>query len=184
MRFLPVWIGIAVVALIGATMMRADGSGKKPETKTVDFTFTDVNGKTVKLSDYRGKVVVIDEWATWCGFCQREIPDLIAMQEQAVKEKKNLQIIGMSVDDEKDMVKEFTTENKINYPVVYATKEALKTFTTQGLPTKFILNEKGEQVDKIIGYLPRAELEKRLAKYVTTEQPKKTDAAPATEEKK
>ncbi len=171
----PLIIAVAVVALFGVSVMRADGSGKKTDAKVVDFTFTDINGKTVKLSDYRGKVVVVDEWATWCGFCQREIPDLVDMQAQATKDKKNLQIIGMSVDEEKDGVKDFATEHKINYPVVFATNDALKTFSTQGLPTKFVLNDKGELVDKIVGALPRKDLEARLAKYVTTETPKKTD---------
>lgn len=164
----------ALVALLvgGALLTRYSADGKESD-KGLDFTLKDTEGKSVTLSDYRGKLVIVDVWATWCGYCVREIPDLIAIQEQAYKDagkdKKDakLQIIGISVDSDKAAVKPFVKEHKINYPVVYATKDALKQFgEIPGLPTKFILDKKGRIVEKIIGAREAAELQKIIEKHL------------------
>ena len=87
--------------------------------KAVDFTVKDINGKELLLSNYRGKVVLLDVWATWCGYCVQEMPELVAMQRDALAKKTPLQIIGVSVDEDRSLVKPFVAEHRINYPVVF-----------------------------------------------------------------
>lgn len=165
-RFTLILLGVLALAMLTGLWVqhRAEAeSAKKP----VNFTLTDVNGKKVKMSSFRGKVVVVDVWATWCGYCVKEIPELIEMQSEAKHKKRPIQIIGISVDEKKNDVKRFAKERKINYPVLFAEKKAMKQFgEIYGLPTKFIINKDGVIVDKIIGATTKSDLEKRLAKHL------------------
>jgi thiol-disulfide isomerase/thioredoxin len=82
----------------------------------LDFTMKDVAGKDVSLADYKGKVLVIDFWATWCGPCKVEIPHFIEFQDKYGKD--GLQIVGVSVDDTADKLEPYVREMKMNYPVL------------------------------------------------------------------
>ena len=167
-RNVLVLAGLAVLVLaIGVIFFchqsDAQGSGKKP----IDFTLQDINGKTVKLSTYRGKVVIVDVWATWCPYCVQELPNLIRLQNDAIKTKKPLRVIGISVDTDKSAVPQFVKDHGINYPVLYSEKQAMKPFgEIYGLPTKFIIDKKGVLVDKIIGAVDEHELAQRAARYL------------------
>jgi thiol-disulfide isomerase/thioredoxin len=163
-------LSLLLVAALTAGSLYAwqRAEAKESEKKAVDLTLKDLEGKKVSLKDLRGKVVVVDVWATWCHYCVEEIPDLIAMQKAAEKEKTPLQIIGISVDRDKDAVKPFAKEHKINYPILYSEEKALKKAfgDVYGLPTKFILNDKGVVVDKIIGALPAKKMQERIEKHL------------------
>lgn len=82
----------------------------------LDYTLKNMDDGPVKLSDYKGKVVLLDFWATWCGPCKVEIPGFIELQNQYGKD--GLQIIGVSVDDTADKLKPYVAEMKMNYPVL------------------------------------------------------------------
>ncbi|MGE0448097.1 MAG: TlpA family protein disulfide reductase [Vicinamibacterales bacterium] len=82
----------------------------------LDFTLKDVDGRDVALSDYRGKVVLLDFWATWCGPCKVEIPHFVEFQEKYGP--KGLQIVGVSVDDTADKLAPYVKEMGMNYPVL------------------------------------------------------------------
>jgi len=82
----------------------------------LNFTMKDVAGKEVSLADYKGKVLVIDFWATWCGPCKVEIPHFIEFQDKYGKD--GLQIVGISVDDTADKLTPYVTEMKMNYVVL------------------------------------------------------------------
>lgn len=159
-------IGLLLLALITGTLTAtafAQGAAKKP----IDFTLKDTSGKKIKLSSYRGNVVVVDVWATWCGYCVNEIPGLIDLQKEASDEKLPVQIIGISVDTNKDAARQFAKQHKINYPVLFSEDKAMKPFgQIYGLPTKFIINKDGVIVDKIIGAVEKDALKKRLDKYL------------------
>ncbi|MHB9025175.1 MAG: TlpA family protein disulfide reductase [Armatimonadota bacterium] len=166
-RSIVLLVVLAVLAIGIGLVVQHSATGKGPSKKPVEFTLTDVNGKKVKLSDYRGKVVVMDVWATWCGYCVREIPDLIQMQEKATKDKKPLQILGVSVDRDRSVVKGFAAEHKMNYPVLYGEDKALKPFgEVYGLPTKFIIDKKGIVVETIVGARPLRDLQFTVDKYL------------------
>ena len=116
------------------------------------FTVRDLEGREVSPASLRGKVVIVNFWATWCGPCRAEIPDLVALQE---KYKDTLQVIGISEDEAPvDVVKRFAAEHKVNYPVAMATPEIEKLFPgISALPTSFILDREARVVQKHVGML-------------------------------
>src|SRR5260221_3146878 len=103
---------------------------------TPAFTVTALDGRSITSSEWRGKVVLINFWATWCPPCRAEIPDLVALQD---KYRDRLQIIGVSQDEAPpDVVRRFVAEHKINYPVIMASAEIEKLFPgVSALPTSF-----------------------------------------------
>jgi thiol-disulfide isomerase/thioredoxin len=126
------------------------------------FTARDLDGRDVSSASFRGKVVVLNFWATWCGPCRAEIPDLVKLQE---KYRDRLQVIGISEDEGPiDVVRRFAEEHHVNYPVVMTTPEIEKLFPgISALPTSFILDRESRVVQKHVGMLRAAttELEAR-----------------------
>lgn len=115
-----------------------------------EFKLTDLQDKPVTLTEYRGKVVFLNFWATWCGPCRAEVPDLIALQKQF---EDRLQIIGLDVDDDESDVKQFVKEMGIDYPVVMASDEVRMAYGgIPALPTSFVLDPEGRIVQKHTGY--------------------------------
>ena len=116
------------------------------------FTATDLDGRPISMAALRGKVVIVNFWATWCGPCRAEIPDLVALQE---KYKDTLQVIGVSEDEAGvDVVKRFAAEHKVNYPIVMMTPEIEKLFPgISALPTSFIVDREARVVQKHVGML-------------------------------
>ena len=112
-----------------------------------DFKLTGLDGKPVTLADSKGKVILLNFWATWCGPCRAEIPDLVELQN---KYKDRLQILGLVVDDdEPDAIKEFTEKFGINYPVAIAGNDIRFQYGgIAALPTSFVLDAEGRIVQK------------------------------------
>jgi thiol-disulfide isomerase/thioredoxin len=112
-----------------------------------DFKLDDLDGKPLTLADSHGKVILLNFWATWCGPCREEIPDLIELQR---KYKDRLQIIGISVDDDDaGAVKKVVDATGINYPVAMASAEVRMAYGGIGaLPTSFVLDSEGRVVQK------------------------------------
>lgn len=126
-----------------------------------NFDLTSTDGKNIKLSDYRGKIVIIDFWATWCPPCRKGIPDLIELQKEF---KNNLVVIGISLDqDTKSDVVPFMKKYGINYPVVYGTNQVIMDYgSINAIPTSFIINKEGKIVDKHIGLVPKSEYANKI----------------------
>jgi thiol-disulfide isomerase/thioredoxin len=141
----------------GAVTTESGKYGKAP-----DFTLKDINGQDVKLSDYRGKVVILDFWATWCPPRRKGIPDLIALQN---KYKNDLVVIGISLD-QANTIKEvvpFYKNYGINYPVVYGTGAVVQQFGgIEAIPTSFIIDREGNIINKYVGLIPLEEYEQYL----------------------
>jgi thiol-disulfide isomerase/thioredoxin len=116
------------------------------------FTVTDLDGRTLSSADWKGKVVLVNFWATWCPPCLAEIPDLIALQN---KYRDRLVVVGVSEDEiPHDQVKRFAVERKINYPIVMTNAELQARFTgINALPTTFVLDPDGQIVYKRVGIL-------------------------------
>jgi cytochrome c biogenesis protein CcmG/thiol:disulfide interchange protein DsbE len=112
-----------------------------------DFKLAGLDGKPVALADSKGKVVLVNFWATWCGPCRAEIPDLVELQK---KYKDRLQILGLAVDDEDlGAIKKFAARFGVNYPVALATNEIrLQYGGIPALPTSFVLDSEGRVVQK------------------------------------
>src|SRR5208283_1948862 len=107
-----------------------------------DFTVTDLEGRKLTLSDYRGKVVLLDFWATWCTPCREEIPHFAEMQNQYVSQ--GFQVIGISMDDDAQQVREFYQQYRLNYPVALGDDTLADKFGgVFGLPINFVIDREG-----------------------------------------
>jgi len=129
----------------------ADKNISLSSDKAPDFSLKSVDGKTVKLSDYKGKVVIIDFWATWCPPCRKGIPDLISIQNEF---KDKVVIIGISLDREKTIkdVPGFVKSYGINYPVVYGDDKVVTDYGgIQSIPTAFVIDKNGNIADSHVG---------------------------------
>ena len=114
-----------------------------------DFQLKDLAGKDLSLASARGKVVLLNFWATWCGPCRAEIPSLIELQNRY---KDRLQIIGLADDDDQDAVKQLVDSEGINYPVALATNQIRFDYGgILALPTLFVINSEGRIVQKHVG---------------------------------
>jgi thiol-disulfide isomerase/thioredoxin len=114
-----------------------------------DFKLTSLDGKPITLAALQGKVVLLNFWATWCGPCRAEIPDLVALQERY---KGRLQIIGLNVDDEEADIQQYVQETGINYPVAMTSNDVRIQFGgIPALPTSFVLDTEGRVVQKHVG---------------------------------
>ena len=132
-----------------------------------DFSLKDLSGQTVTLEQYRGKVVLLDFWATWCPPCRMTIPMLIKLQDKYRDD--GLVILGISIDDpqqitDKDL-RYFIKMNKINYPVLRYNQKVMKDYfegERVSIPTMFVVDRNGKIRDMIVGYAPDP-LKKSLA---------------------
>lgn len=118
-----------------------------------EFELSTTDGGKLKLSDYKGKVVILDFWATWCGPCRRGIPDLVDLKNTY---KDKIEIIGITVDQGNtiDKVIPFMQQYKINYPVVYANNEIIKNYGgIEAIPTSFVIDKEGKIVSKHVGLI-------------------------------
>lgn len=102
------------------------------------FSATDINGGSVNTSDYKGKVVLVNFWAAWCGPCAEEVPRFIALQKKY--QAQGLQVVGVSVDDDPEVLLRFYRKYQMNYPVVPGNLKIADAFGgVLGLPTTFLI---------------------------------------------
>ena len=138
------------------------------------FTLRDTTGKKVSLSDYKGKAVVVDFWATWCAPCKIEIPWLEKLRDQYASQ--GLEVLGISeddldLDDQKALLKEkkditdSATKLGINYPVLFDDKKVAEPYGgVDALPTTFYVDRNGKVVAATIGLVDRDEIEANIKK--------------------
>lgn len=128
---------------------------EKTNQKAPDFKLKLTDGKTIKLSDHKGKIVIVDFWATWCPPCRRSIPDLIDIQKTY---KDKVVIIGISLDTEtKEDVVPFMKKYGINYPVAYGSAEVVQSYGyVEAIPTAFIIDQKGNIAATHVGLVDKS----------------------------
>jgi cytochrome c biogenesis protein CcmG/thiol:disulfide interchange protein DsbE len=124
----------------------------------------DLDGKTVQLSDFKGKVVVLDFWATWCPPCRGEIPDFIALQNQY--KDQGLVVVGVSLDQGgPGVVSSFAKTEGMNYPVVMGTDDVAALYgDIQAIPTTFVIDRTGKVVAKHVGGTDKGTFEDEIKK--------------------
>jgi peroxiredoxin len=126
-----------------------------------EFSLSDLSGRLTSLEQHRGRVVLLDFWATWCPPCRMSIPELIKVQERFTE--KGLVILGISMDDPQmvpdDHLRAFKKQVGINYPILRVNEKVLKDYFRDeriSIPTMFVIDAKGKIRDKLVGYIPGA----------------------------
>jgi peroxiredoxin len=161
---------ILAAALLGACFYSSCSSGRsvkaaakvKPETErhpAPEFALKDANGKTVHLEDYKGKVVLLDFFATWCGPCKIEIPWFMEMERK--NKDRGFAVLGVSMDDEGwDIVKPFLADLGVNYRVVIGNDSTAQLYGgVDALPTTFLIDRNGKIASVHIGLTSKKDFE-------------------------
>ena len=128
----------------------------------LDFTIKDLDGKDVSLTSFKGKVILLNFWATWCGPCKAEIPGFVDLQNTY---KNDLVVIGYSVDDKPEQARAFANEYKMNYPILLGDgrEDVQDSYgPIWGIPASFIISRDGKVCKKHLGIAPKAVFEKEI----------------------
>ena len=143
----------------------------KDRHQAPDFALKDVNGQTVRLSDYRGKVVLLDFWATWCGPCQIEIPWFMDLERR--NKDKGFAVLGVSMDDEGwEVVKPFLAQLGVNYRVVIGNDETSQLYGgVDALPTTFLIDRAGKIAAVHVGLVNRRDFEDGVEQLLQSPAP-------------
>ena len=157
---------IFIFALALGAKVERFGSHEENYPQAPDFSATDLLGNDIALSDFQGKVIFLNFWATWCPPCRAEIPGFVEIYEKY--KAKGMQIIGISVDRIKpEKVLEFVKKYKINYPVIMANSDLVQKFEPgRAIPVTIIIDSQGRIRSKHIGYMDKNTLEKYFLELV------------------
>jgi thiol-disulfide isomerase/thioredoxin len=116
-----------------------------------DFTLKTIDGQEITLSELKGKAVLLDFWATWCGPCRESIPHLIQLYK--TYRENGFEVIGISLDKgDAAVVRNFAKSMDIPYPIVMATEETARDYRVTSIPTTFFIDKEGKIREKIIGF--------------------------------
>jgi peroxiredoxin len=140
------------------------GAGKLQGQPAPDFTLASLDGKTLKLSDYRGKAVLLNFWATWCEPCKIEMPWFADLQKKY--EAQGLQVLGIAMDDATPKeIGEFAHKLGVNYPILVGKEEVGTQYGgVQYLPSTFYISRDGKIIDRVFGLVSRSEIENNIRK--------------------
>jgi thiol-disulfide isomerase/thioredoxin len=129
----------------------------------LEFTLKDMHGRDVRLADYRGKVIVLDFWATWCGPCRLEIPGFVELQEKY--RSRGLEVVGISVDDPIEALPPFAREFNMNYKVLVG-RDRHDVFDAfgpiMGFPTTLLIGRNGKICRREIGLTTKEDFEREI----------------------
>lgn len=132
------------------------------------FSLLDLNGRELELADHKGKVVLLDFWATWCGPCQIEIPGFVKLQERY--RDQGLVMIGISLDDTPEPVREFYREYRMNYAVAMGNDKISEVYGgIFGLPTTFLIGRDGRIYFKHMGATAISDIEEEIKELLAAQ---------------
>ncbi|MEO7724373.1 MAG: TlpA disulfide reductase family protein [Chthoniobacterales bacterium] len=155
---------LTLCALLFVFCLTTSAAPETPQTSMAapDWQLKNLEGKPVKLSDFKGKVVLLNFWATWCPPCREEIPDLVSLQRQYAA--RGLVVLGISMDEGGPArVASFAKRFEITYPIVMGDEKTSAAYGgIQVLPTTFIIDRKGNVVDGLQGATDRAGFEEKI----------------------
>jgi peroxiredoxin len=163
------WLA-AVSPARGAEVTGKDAAGS-PGQAAPDFALTNLAGKTVRLSDFKGKIVLLDFWATWCAPCQEEIPGFVQLQKQY--SGRGFTVLGIALDEDgAAVVKPLAQKLGVNYPLVIGdTQVAARYGGIQAVPTAFLIGRDGRILKTIVGPRGRSEWEQTIQMALSQAEP-------------
>jgi thiol-disulfide isomerase/thioredoxin len=150
------------MCLMSLEPLCAQTCGADAKPLNLALKFKDIAGKSVTLSDYNGKVMVIDFWATWCPPCRKEIPGLIALYD--TYKSKGLIVLGVSMDDSTSDIRKFSNKIGMNYPILIGNghTDLEPAFGPLPLPNAFVVSREGKLCFKHEGLTEKDQLEKEI----------------------
>lgn len=173
--FLGALLAVLVVAglyfvnrywIVPATQRSAKPTGDRPLAPP--FSLIDLNGRKLELADHKGKVVLLDFWATWCGPCQIEIPGFVELQERY--RDQGLVVIGVAMDSSPEPVREFYREFRMNYPVAMGDDRTSELYGgTSFLPTTFLIGRDGRIYAKHVGATALSDIEEEIKELLAAQ---------------
>lgn len=167
---------VSIMLVFGIQKARhnsTSGAGKLVNQPAPDFSLAALDGKTQKLSDYHGKAVLLNFWATWCEPCKIEMPWFVDLQKKYGPQ--GLQVLGIAMDDSdpKDIA-EFAKKMGVNYPILIGKEEVGTQYGgVQYLPSTFYISRDGKIVDRVFGLVSRSEIEGNVQKALNTQLARK-----------
>jgi peroxiredoxin len=153
---------ILLTVLASCSRLRNTAATHDTGKAAPDFTLKDSTGATIKLSDYRGRVVLLNFWATWCEPCKVEIPWFISFQQKF--KNQDFAVLGVSMDDDGwESVKPYLAKSKINYQVVVGNDDISKLFgEIDALPTTFVIDRGGHIANSHMGLVSKLTYEEEI----------------------
>jgi len=173
-------IVVALMLYVGFHMARRQGARFSTHltesSPAPDFSLPSLDGKTTHLSDFRGKAVLLNFWATWCGPCKIEMPWFVDFQKQYGSQ--GLQIVGIAMDDaSKEDIAKFAKDMGVNYPILLGKESVGDQYGgVPALPESFVIARNGKILDKIIGLRGKGEIEDEIKTALKT-QPASSQAS-------
>ena len=140
-------------AIVGTALLTLNANGQRAQVP--DIRMATIDGKMWTLSDLRGKVVVLNFWATWCVPCRTEVPYLVALGRE--HKQKGLEVAGISLDEDLGLVKKVITEYKVDYPVLIPDPDS-PWRSLDNTPTTLLIDRQGKLIQKYIGAVPEETL--------------------------
>jgi len=136
---------------VGQMLLKAGFQVPKNEFTADDFTLQDLAGKSVSLSSFKGKLVFLSFWATWCGPCKSELPSVQALYDRM--KSKGFEILAVDVMEEKKAVADFVKANKMTFPVLLDTTGSVgRTYDAGSIPTNYIVDRNGKILARVVGF--------------------------------
>ena len=155
--------GAVTAGAMPAGATQAAGCPVKARPANLNFTLKDMYGRDVKLADYRGKVVLLNFWATWCGPCTAEIPGFVDLQ--AKYKKQGLEILGVSVSDSREDLQPFASRFKINYPLLVGLDhdDLMETYgAAEAIPVTVLIARNGTICDRHLAMVDLEQVEREI----------------------
>jgi len=148
------------------SLVHATEPGQPPQSdiqseRAPDFRVTEINGRAISLASLKGKIVIVDFWATWCPPCRLEVPIFNELKKKY--QGRNLEIVAVSLDDSADEVRKFLRRTPLNYTVVHGDEAIISQFgEIAALPTTFFLDREGNIRKKHIGFMDQTAFEEEI----------------------
>jgi thiol-disulfide isomerase/thioredoxin len=151
------------LSLFAQTSGKPDAASQETGRQSAPgFVLKDLHGKTARLTDYKGKLVLVNFWATWCAPCQMEMPELVKLQAKYAE--RGLQIVGLTYEPEgRALVSRVSQKFKINYPLLFGNENLSKQYgVLEVLPVTVIVGRDGKIIDRVSGMIKPEEFEQKI----------------------